>query len=368
MADPHVELVALLVRATMKVRARDSLLELLGRRYFQGGLQREFRWLQQRVEPARLRELGALLVGAPAAQFLSEILVHGQPTVRQLRAFGRRIHPPLDEHRLFSHGDAVRQMATRELGVVWWKLRNWYLRAPTKSTRTLPHGGLTIALLGADGAGKSTLTTALANWLSPEIAVVTTYGGSGKGSATLLRGLLQAVSGVRRRLLRSNPAALPTPLVPPSGKRPSLARLVWILALARERRFRAREARRARGLGMVVVSDRLPQSQFPGWNDGPRLVPWLHTGSWLVRAVARREHAVFELAELTPPDLVLKLHISPEVASRRKPETPLQQLRTGIDMVRQIEFPGTTRVVSLDAEQPFPAVLLAAQRAIWEAI
>ncbi len=367
-ADPGIELVALLVRSVMKLRARDGALELLGVPYLRGGVRRELRWLQARVQRDRLLSVGARLVGEQAARLLPEMVDQKQPAVRTLRAFGRRIQPPLDEYRLFATSDAVRQMATRELGVVWWKLVNWYRGAPTKSTRTLPHGGLTVAFLGADGAGKSTLTSAIADWLSREVAVVTTYGGSGAGSASLPRRLLQSVGGLQR-LLRSPPGARVAAAPPRRGTSPpSLARLVWILALARERGRRARDARRARGLGMLVVSDRLPQSQFPGWNDGPRLVPWLETGSRLVRAAARREQAAFRLAELSAPDVVIKLHVSPEVAARRKPETPAEQLRTGIDMVRRLAFPPTTRVVDLDAEQPLHAVLLLAQRAIWEAI
>lgn len=367
-ADPHIELVALLVRAVMKLRARDVALELLGIPFLQGGVRRELRWLQERVDRDQLLAVGARLVGEPAARLLPD-MVDRAPSVGQLRAFGRRVRPALDEYRLFSTGDAVRQMATRELGVVWWKLVNWYHGAPTKSTRTLPHGGLTVAILGADGAGKSTLTSAIADWLSREVAVVTTYGGSGAGSANLPRRLLQSAAKLRRRLQRSKSAERGATAAPRrSTSPPSLARLVWILALARERRGRAREARRARGLGMLVLSDRLPQSQFPGWNDGPRLVPWLEAGSRLVRTAARREQAAFRLAELSAPDIVIKLHVSPEVAARRKPETPAEQLRTGIDMVRRLAFPPTTRIVDLDAEQPLPMVLLLAKRAIWEAI
>jgi hypothetical protein len=373
MADPHVELVALLVRAVLKLRARDALLEVVGTPYIRGGMRRELSWLQQRVERRRLLEIGAQLVGEPAARLLPRLAEQAPPSVRRLRAFGRLVRPSLDEFRLFATSDAIRQMATRELGVVWWKARNWYHGAPTKSTRTLPHGGLTVAILGADGAGKSTLTAALAEWLSREVAVVTTYGGSGKGSATLPRRLLQSLGALRRGLIGSKRSAAAEPVrVEPGSRRPatrpSLARAVWVLALARERRQRARDARRARGLGMIVLSDRLPQTQFPGWNDGPRLVPWLENGSAALRAVARREQAAFRLAEMTPPDIVLKLHVSSEVATRRKPETPAEQLRTGIDMVRRLRFPPTTRVVELDAEQPLPEVVLAAKRAIWEVI
>jgi hypothetical protein len=374
-AEPNLELVVLVVRAVMKLRVRDTILELLGRRYFGGGMLRELRWLADRSDRGRLLEVGAQLVGEQAARLLPEMLVGNGPSVGQLRAFDRQAQPSLREYRLYGATAAVRQMTTREWGIIWWKVKNWYLGAPTKSTRTLPQGGLTVAFLGADGAGKSTLTEEIAEWLSREVAVVLTYGGSGKGSASLPRRFLQGLAALRRRVARARPGSAGTSPPPPNGgearrpeKKISLARLVWVLSLARERRRRAQQARRAKGRGMIVLSDRLPQSQFPGWNDGPRLTRWLEAGSWLRRVAARRERAAFRLAELSPPDLVVKLHVSAEVASRRKPETPPEQLRTGIDMVRRLRFPDTTRVLELDAEQPLDQVLLQAKRAVWECI
>jgi len=118
---------------------------------------------------------------------------------------------------------------------------------------------------------------------------------------------------------------------------------------------------------MIVLSDRLPQTQFPGWNDGPRLDASTDH-PWWYRAAAREEQEAFYLAELIPPDLVLKLHVSPEVATRRKPETPAAQILTGVDMVRRLSFPAETRVVDLDGSLPFDQVLLQAKRAVWDAI
>jgi hypothetical protein len=372
-AEPNLELVVLIVRAVMKLRARDAIMETLGTPYFDGGMLRELRWLAERSDRERLHEVGARLVGERAARLLPDMLDGKRPSVGQLRAFGRRAEPSLREYRLYGTAAAVRQMATREWGIIWWKIKNWYLGAATKSTRTLPQGGLTVAFLGPDGAGKSTLTEEIAEWLSREVAVVITYGGSGKGSASLPRRLLQGLAALRRRVVRprSDIAGPPPTHGGEAGRRDkniSLARLVWVLSLARERRRRALQARRAKGRGMIVLSDRLPQSQFPGWNDGPRLTRWLETGSWVRRVAARREQAAFRLAELSPPDLVVKLHVSPEVASRRKPETPQEQLRTGIDMVKRLQFPATTRVLDMNAEQPLDQVLLQAKRAVWESI
>jgi hypothetical protein len=370
-ADPHLELVVLLVRMVMKWRVRDSAKEALGIPYLSGGVLRELAWLKARVDAQRLLEVARDLVGPSAAALLPGLIEGAQPSVGLLRAFGNRISPSLDEYRLFETTEGARQMLARELGIVWWKARNWLLGAPTKSTRTLPQGGLMVAFLGADGAGKSTVTATLADWLSREIAVVTTYGGSGKGSASFSRRVMQRAGALRRRLTGSaRPPARPASDAPAgsSSSPPSLARLVWILALSRERRRRARTARRAKGLGMIVISDRFPQSQFPGGNDGPRLTQWRERGPWVARIAARREDETFRLVDLSPPDLVMKLHVSPETAAARKPETPADQVRQGIEVIRGLTFPPTTRVVDLDGEQPLAHVLLQAKRALWESI
>ena len=369
-ADPHLELVVLLIRAVMKLRVRDGFKEALGTPYISGGMLREVAWLKARVNEQRLVGLGGELVGESAAQLLPDLVAGSRPSVGQLRAFGRRITPGLNEYRLFGSGAAARQMMTRELGIVVWKVRNWVLGAPTKSTRTMPQGGLTVAILGADGAGKSTITTSVTEWLSREVAVVRTYGGSGKGSASWVRLGMQRVGALRRRILGRTPAPVRRSSDNPdeSGGAPSVARVLWLLTLLRERRRRARAARRAKGLGMIVISDRFPQSQFPGGNDGPRLVPWLERGPWWVRAAARRERATFQHVDLSPPDLVVKLNVRPEIALQRKPETPVDQVRNGIDVIRGLRFPPTTRVVDLDAEQPLDHVVLQAKRAVWESI
>jgi thymidylate kinase len=368
-ADPHLELVVLVLRAAMKLRARDFVIEAVGKPYFRGGLAREFRWLASRVRPADAAELATRLAGARVGAEVPAMITAGRPSLRQLVAIRRTADPPLREYRLYGGGEAARHALGRELSLVWWKLRNWYRGAPTRSTRTLPQGGLLVACLGADGAGKSTVVGEIAEWLAHEVAVVTTYGGNGKGSAGWPRAFMQWLGALRRRLLgkRSRAAAAPDGAAP-SAQEVSFARSLWVRALARERRARALATRVARGRGMVVISDRWPQSQFPGWNDGPRLDAWLdHPSRWR-REAARREREAFRLAGRCPPDLVIKLHVPPDVAARRKPETPAAQLRNGVELLRRLSFPPKTRVIDIDATQPLRQVVLQVKRAIWDAI
>jgi thymidylate kinase len=372
-ADPNVELLLLVVRAALKLRMRDFVLMGAGRSYFRGSMLRELRWLAARTHPERLLELAGGLVGPKAARLLLEMIAVPAPSIRQLRAFRRSAEPSLREYRMYGTGGALRRMWGREWSRIWWKGRNWLVRGPSKSTRILPQGGLAVAFVGADGAGKTTVSRAVAEWLSQDAAVVWVYGGTGSGSGSLARRLLQRVAALVRRAPRARPSPpARRPRAESAAREPSglraLGRLLWVFALARERRKRALQIRRARSLGMIVISDRCPQSQFPGLNDGPRHSHWLAQGFGLRRAAAKRELAAIRLAELVAPDVVVRLHVPMDVAARRKPDTPLDQLRRKVDIVARLEFPPATRVVQIDATQSLAQVVLQVKRAIWECL
>ena len=359
--DPHLELLILVARHVMKLRWRDSLLAAAGQHYFRGGMLREWRWLVARVRADRLVAVARPLVGERAAALLTRMIADPQgrgPTIGQLREFRRLADPRLSSYRRYSAWGATRRMWTREWTWIWWRVKNWFFRAPTKSTRTPPQGGLAVAFVGPDGSGKSTLTTEVAKWLSREIAVITTYGGSGKGSASRRRRLLQQMGDITRP---TRAAAQPSP---PTGIR-LLGKLLWVLSLVRERRRWAFHVRSARSLGLVVLSDRLPQTQFTGLNDGPRYADWLESPSWLRRFVARQERASFREAELVPPDVVVRLNVPLEVAARRKPDTPLDQLRRKVEIVAQLKFPAVTRVIEINGAQPLERVLRDVKDALW---
>lgn len=355
--EPHLELLILIARHVMKLRLRDTLLAAVGHEYFRGGMLRELRWLAARVRSDELVKRAEPLVGPAAARMLPAMIAGHGPSIAQLRAFRRRAAPRLASYRMYSGAGATRRMWLREWTWIWWRATNWLRRAPTRSTRTPPQGGLAIAFVGPDGSGKSTLTNAIAQWLSGEVAVITTYGGSGKGSASTSRRLLQRAGALTRPRQDGGAGE-------PSGLR-LLGKLLWVLTLSRERRRWGSQVRRARNLGMVVLSDRLPQTQFAGLNDGPRYGHWLESPSWLRRTVARREQATFREATIVPPDVIVRLHVPVEIASQRKPDTPLDQLRRKIAIVAQLRFPAPTRVVEIDAAQPFERVLQDVKQAVW---
>jgi len=212
--DPHLELLILVARAAIKLRWRDYGLALLGRRYFGGSMLRELRWLAARVRTDRLVAVAAPLVGGESASMLGALISGPAPSLRLLRAFRRHARPRLSEYRMYSTMGTVRRMWTREWTWIVWRVTHLVLRAPTRSTRTLPQGGVSVAFMATDGAGAAALAMQCADWLAGEVAVT-------------LQACPRESAGERRRR-------------------------IW-----------ARRLRRTRSLAMVALSDQLPESPTP---------------------------------------------------------------------------------------------------------
>lgn len=368
-ADPHVELILLVVRAVLKIRRRDQYSALLGRSYTRDGTLREFRWLTPRVSLERLAAVGATLLGAAAVPTLVALVQDDALSLNRLLALRARAQPPLSAYRLHHPVSALARRWWNELQSRAERVMRRLIRRPWARPRLPPSGGLSVAFVGGDGAGKSTLARTVGDWLSRHAVVMSFYGGSGTGPGSLPRRALEAL----RRLVtvpRPSRARADNPVR--AARSPGVVRGIWrglwSLALASERNRRVRVAYRARSRGMIVVWDRFPQTQVPGVQDGPQLSHWRSARFPLARWAARRELALLRAADLYSPDLVIKLHVSYAVARERKPDTPPDRLREKLAVTRRLRYAGAARVVEVDADRPAEQVLRDVQRAIWEAL
>ena len=223
--------------------------------------------------------------------------------------------------------------------------------------------GLVVAVVGADGSGKSTLSRALAHAFARRPDAVHVYFGSGDGPSSRLRWPLRQARRVVLGRKGASPARQGAKARHPTAFR--TGRAAWALALAQEKRAKLRGVARARARGAMVVCDRYPQAQFPGTNDGPLLHGWATSRSRVKRALAAWEARPYELADRTPPDLVLRLQVDQTTAGERRPGHGQDYLSTRLRVVEQLAFPGATfGVVELDATRPYATVLATARKAV----
>jgi hypothetical protein len=136
---------------------------------------------------------------------------------------------------------------------------------------------------------------------------------------------------------------------------------VWALVVAREKRNKLVTARRGANRGLIVLTDRYPQNQTPSFNDGPLLNRIPRAPHWL----RHLEASAYLLAQRLPPDLVIKLQVTPETALLREPDMNPSIVRERIATLRHLTFEAR-RVVTIDAEQPLPDVIRRIKSEIWD--
>src|SRR5207237_147389 len=217
-------------------------------------------------------------------------------------------------YRGFSPGESRRLRWTREWRARWGRARRRLLGSSQALRFGSPRGGLVIALLGADGSGKSTLTKALQAWLGWKLEVLPLYLGFGDGPVSPTRRPLQVLKRMYARRPRTGTPSGVRGVAPVGAK--ALWRRVDAVYGPRGKQDRLEQARRARHLGWVVIADRYPQAQVMGMGDGPLLGPW-SARPGVLGAAARWELGVYRRLETAAPDLVIKLHVSPEVSAGR---------------------------------------------------
>jgi thymidylate kinase len=377
-ASPAAELLLLLVRTALKRRWRDPLRKLIARHDTtkKSDFEREFDFLSVRADRSETAVMAIRLLGLGGSKHLQHLLLKPKSSER-CRKFASALRTDLQVHRTYGRLEAAIRAWIREFQWLLDGLSRRYLHQATPRRRISPRGGTTIVLLGCDGAGKSTQSKMLIEWLGKKLDVIPIYFGSGDGPSSFYRLPLRWAL----RLIGTGPSGKngdkpnPGPTEERQRRLPELAtiktqlqaaaRPIWALLLALEKRGKIRRMVRARNRGMAVVCDRFPQSDVIGFNDGPLLEPWRKHRWRLCRWLADWESQPYASAAQTQPDLVLRMIVDPAVAKQRAPEMTLEELRRRFTAVKSIRFPGATTVIDINADATVDEVTATIKRLVW---
>ena len=220
-----------------------------------------------------------------------------------------------------------------------------------------------VAVIGCDGSGKSTLTNDLMARLRGRGPIERRYLGlvSGEMGDKIKRLPLIGPQLERYLAAKARRAQDQRQKLPGTGT----AIVMYLLSLWRARQFRRILALSRRGV--VVITDRYPQAEVPGFHyDGPGL-PGADSDSWLVRKLAAREFKLYQWMASHVPSLVIRLNIDADTALARKPDHKVTELLDKIAVAPRLRFNGA-RILDLDARDPYPQVLGKALQAVNNAI
>ncbi len=235
-------------------------------------------------------------------------------------------------------------------------------------TSRMSSGGALVAIVGGDGAGKTTVVDGLSSWFASEhIDSTTMHMGKPSWSAltAIVKGSLK-LAAATKRTPTSSAKSLRSSLSAGEGGLSvrNRARLVWEVLTARDRFRTYRRARRLATNGAIVICDRYPLpevSLMDGAVTGRLKDPsaWGRWAAWL----AGLERRYYE--RIRDPDTLIVLRVDPDTAvERRRGIEPESSVRPRSEEIWGIDWSGTSAIV-IDAASPKDDVLSEVKATIW---
>lgn len=216
-----------------------------------------------------------------------------------------------------------------------------------------------IAIIGCDGSGKSTVSEEILNWVQGYGPAVAAHLGKQSGNIGRAIAQLPLIGSLLDKFIARKTDSTRAQR---EKKTPGLlvALIIYAFSIRRLRRFKRMMVQRHQGL--IIVTDRYPQLEFPGAYDGTGLSVTA-PGNWFVRWLARRERVLYEWMTSYRPDLVIRLNVDLDTACARKPDHRRELLRDKVAITPQLTFNGAP-IVEIDSTQPLAQVLAQAKAAV----
>lgn len=372
--SPELEIIVLSIRILLKYRFRDLLRDFLP--YRSTGISADFRkeiqWLMaQTNRESILRTLDRIAEIVPGELIIAflDITGTGRKAGFKLLFLRNRLRRAFS---LFQRTNPLSALG-HYFSEMWSRRKS--LRSSPITKMTLPTGGLTLAVIGADGAGKSTLTRSLAQWLFWKLDAHVYYLGSKQPTARSK--FLYSVYRIMRRLHRIVAGLFGENTFigkPIAGLRDYFL-YCHNVSLGQDRYQRYVAGMKRSMAGSVVIFDRYPLESInpqigSGRMDGSKIAALVgDRGGAVVRILARAEKTLYE--GIRPPDHLAILNVSPEVSLQRKPDHKQDVVEAKSQLVGQLATLAESdarclRTFQINADRPFDEVFLELKRKVWE--
>lgn len=342
--DPDMEIIILYARIILKMKYEDEKKEQI---QIASEYLNEIRYLKRRTVMKRVERFASFMLRESGKEFI-KCLYRERFSREEYQKYKELLDNILEKYRIESpRKTLVMHKILKQMiqGKKWMKEK----KVPVITGKRPNQQGLVIAFVGTDGAGKSSMSQTVYQWLNWKIEAQQFYLGSGEG---LRKPLAYNVYTNKK---------LPEILRQTAG-------VVFYLYMSFHIRLTLYKISLYRGQGGIAVLDRFPQTQFRGRNDGPKirenLKKTIFPKVMLKKIIAIEENNIAK-ATRHKADIIFKLNITAEEAVRRKPENNLLEMKRKIYSLQQVCFE-SNEVYDIDAMQNLENEIVEIKRIIWE--
>ncbi len=252
---------------------------------------------------------------------------------------------------------------------IWRRIAVFARRRMRRRPRyRLDSGGAVVAIMGGDGAGKSTAIAEIAEWLGGAFDVRAVHLGKPPWSVTTycVRSGLKILDAASSRLGRPAGTLATDEDVGEIEAVAGFRRVAWYACKARDRYLEYRTARRAANRGAIVIADRYPHPALRVM-DAPQIARVLtdRRKSSLVERLIRLEHDYHD--RIASPEIAIVLRVDPHEAARRKTDERYEYVLERSREIWELDWSATS-VHVVDAGQPADVVAGQIKALIWDAL
>lgn len=372
-ASPEMELVILYTRIVLKSADQNHI--VVSKDY-----QKEIEYLMARMTEEKLHRACQKMLPKSGNE-LTAFILKDEKNSAAWAQIAVALHQDVDAFRTRSKGNVRLRM---NYFAKLYKFRNKLktkLETPLITRKIYRKPGISVCFIGADGAGKSTVSADVKKFISWKIDCMSFYLGSGDNYNSISKKLIHKAYKVKPSEV--NAEHKPAKTESEGKTEAEKKRGVKQFAKFAFHVFRASEcvrvAKRAYKMlkkadtytkkGGIAIFDRFPQLQYEGIYDGPKVSYYSpqYYNNALIKFFAAREKHYIEKAVEYQPTLVIKLLLPPEESIKRKPDHNYEEVARKAEITKNLRFK-KSEVIDIDATMQYEDEIKFIKSIIWEHI
>lgn len=358
---PEFEFIVFVLRMVLKHLTWDAVLRKEG--HLSKKETQEFHYLHKRINPGEVDTLlrkDFLFLPRDNFDRCLTALSHKRFSVSDYHNGSLLAHSMAGLSRISPFMDFFRKMSYRGRLILRHLLHLKFRK------KVLINGGMMIAIVGGDGAGKSTLIEELYKWIGIEFDTAKVHFGkpSWSLSTLMVRSFIKIIRTITFQPFQEAPMVYST-----ERDRIKFPGILWAIrecCTASDRLRLYRKVRRMTTNGRIVLMDRYPvdnirfmeSPQIRRMYNGAATTPLLR---WLIN----KEESYYRF--ISPPDLLLVIKVDPEISVQRKQEEEEAAVRARAEEIWN--YPWNPEKASiLDGSCSKEEVLQQAKRILWASL